>query len=45
MLKISVNVVSTDFTYHKFSHFAINLIEITNQRQQFLSFIPTFAAN
>ena len=32
-------------SYHKFSHFAIKLIEITNQLQQFLTFIPTFAAN
>ena len=36
---------SLRISYHKFSHFAIKLIEITNQQQQFLTFIPTFAAN
>ena len=32
-------------SYHKFSHFAIKLIEIISEILQFLTFIPTFAAN
>lgn len=30
--------------YHKFSHFAIKLIEIITQELQCITFIPTFAA-
>ena len=29
---------------YNFSHFAIKLIEITNKRLQYITFIPTFAA-
>ena len=32
-------------SYHKFSHFALKFFEITYQQQQFITFIPTFAAN